>query len=402
MVASILAVTTTLIIWALLATKLERWRISPPVVVVAAGALVGATTQGSIIGDALNTKVALHTAEIVLAILLFLDATDVKGGLLGRNPAAALRLLLIAMPLSLAAAVVLGMWVLPGYGWAVMLVIACVIVPIDFAPASAILRDRRIPVRVRNILNVESGYNDGIISPLFIFALILAGDLTQSQTPAQALATALPAAAKAIGVGVGTGAVLAFLINRADRAKLMNPQAKRMVLVAAPLLTYALSTGIDGNGFVAAFVCGLVIHRFREPEEHRRELELLEDVGFLLTIVMWFAFGVVAVYILAEVADWRVWLLSAAVLTVIRIGPVLLSLTGSGLTPIENVLIGLLGPRGTTSIVFALLAFNQLPDSAAELALTVMVVTVSASVVLHGVGSLLTARGYQRRSGRAA
>ncbi|MGV9409497.1 cation:proton antiporter [Nocardia sp. NPDC003693] len=397
MVASILAVTATIIVWALLAAKLDTWRIGPAVVVVAAGALVGLSTRENI-GSALNTSVALHTAEIVLAVLLFVDAVEVRGGLLGRNPGASLRLLLIAMPLSLAAAVGLGLLVLPDYGWAMWLVVACVVVPIDFAPATAILRDGRLPTRVRDILNVESGYNDGIVSPIIIFALILAGDVSQQQSPAQALGTAVPAALKAIAVGVLVGAVLAGLSNRSDSANLMNAQAKRMILVAAPLLTYALSTQIGGNGFVAAFVCGLALHRFRKREQHLRELELIDDVGFLLTIVMWFVFGVVAVYIVGEVGDWRLWLFSAAVLTVIRIVPVMLSLIGSGLTRIEGLLIGGLGPRGTTSIVFALLAFNQLQDDRdADLALTIMVLTVSGSVVLHGLGSSLTARTFQRR-----
>ncbi|MEU0540926.1 cation:proton antiporter [Nocardia sp. NPDC005978] len=397
MVASILAVTVTIVVWALLAAKLDAWRVSPAVVVVAAGALVGLSTRDSI-GTALNTDVALHTAEIVLAVLLFVDAVEVRGGLLGRNPGAALRLLFIAMPLSLAAAVGLGWLVLPQFGWATWLVVACVVVPIDFAPATAILRDSRLPTRVRDILNVESGYNDGIVSPIIIFALIVAGDVTQQQSPAGALGTALPAALEAIAVGVLVGAVLAGLSNRSDSANLMSSQAKRMILVAAPLLTYALSTQIGGNGFVAAFVCGLAMHRFRKREQHLRELELIDDVGFLLTIVMWFAFGAVAVYILGEVGDWRLWLFSAAVLTVIRIVPVLLSLIGSRLTWIESLLIGGLGPRGTTSIVFALLAFNQLRDEDdANLALTVMVLTVSGSVVLHGLGSSLTARTYARR-----
>ena len=47
-------------------------------------------------------------------------------------------------------------------------------VPIDFAPAPSIVRDGRIPGRVRDLLNVEAGYGDGIISPIFVFALVVA------------------------------------------------------------------------------------------------------------------------------------------------------------------------------------------------------------------------------------
>ncbi|MGW4241808.1 cation:proton antiporter domain-containing protein [Nocardia sp. NPDC004722] len=396
MIATMLAVAISLTVWALFATKFDQWRISAPMVTVAAGVIVGLLVRDSI-GETLDTEAALHAAEFVLAVLLFVDATEVRGGLFGRNPGAALRLLLIALPLSLAAAVGLGLWLLPGSGWALLLVIACVVVPIDFAPAAAILRDKRIPVRVRNVLNVESGYNDGIVSPIILFALILAGDLSQDHTPLSALGTVGPAALKALLAGAGFGAALAFLTNRADAARLMSLQSKRLIMVAAPLGSYALSVAIDGNGFVAAFICGFVIHRFRKTEEHHRELELIDDIGFLLTVVMWFAFGATAVYTLWTGANWRLWLFCGAVLTVVRIAPVMLSLIGYRLTLIESFLIGWLGPRGTTSIVFGLLAFNKLRGDNAELALTAMVITVLGSVILHGLGSPLTARGYRRR-----
>ncbi|MFE3189283.1 cation:proton antiporter [Nocardia sp. NPDC059240] len=396
MIATMLAVAVSLTVWALFAAKFDQWRISAPMLTVFAGVVVGLMVRDSI-GGTLDTETALHAAEIVLAVLLFVDATEVRGGLFGRNPGAALRLLLIALPLSLAAAVGLGMWLIPGTGWALMLVIACVVVPIDFAPAAAILRDRRIPVRVRNILNVESGYNDGIASPIILFALILAGDLTQDHTPISALGTVGPAALKALLVGAGCGAALAFLTNRADAARLMSLQSKRLIMVAAPLGSYALSVAIDGNGFVAAFICGFVIHRVRKTEEHHRELELIDDIGFLLTVVMWFVFGAVAVFTLWGGVNWRLLLYCAGVLTVVRIVPVMLSLIGYRLTWIENFLIAWLGPRGTTSIVFGLLAFNKLREDRAELALTAMVITVLGSVLLHGLGSPLTARGYRRR-----
>lgn len=396
MVATMLSIAVALIAWALLAAKLDAWRISPPMVAVAVGVIVGLTVRESI-GETLDTEVMLHAAEIVLAVLLFVDATEVRGGLLGRNPNATLRLLLLALPLSLAAAVGVGLWLLPGFGWAVLLVVACVVMPIDFAPAAAVLRDRRIPVRVRNILNVESGYNDGIVSPIIIFALILAGDLTQDQTPLSALGTAGPAALKAILVGAGLGAALAFLVNRADSARLMTAQAKRVILVAAPLGSFALSSGLGGNGFVAAFVCGLVFRRVRREEAHLRELELIDDVGFLLTMMMWFVFGTVVVYTLWLGVPWRIWVFCALVLTVLRFVPVVLSLIGTRLTWVEDALIGWLGPRGTTSIVFGLLAFNKLQRGNAELAITAMVITVLGSVVIHGIGAPLAVRGYRRR-----
>lgn len=395
-IASVVVVGATLVVWSLLAEKFEQWRFTAPVVVVVAGVVVGLTVRDSI-GETLNTHAALRAAEITLAVLLFVDAADVRGGMLGRHPGAVLRVLLVGLPLSLGFAVAVGAWLLPGVGWPLLLVIACVVVPSDFAPAQAILRDRRLPERVRDVLNVEGGYNDGVVSPVFLFALVLAGHATDERSPGEALGTAGPSALKAVLVGLALGALLGFLVNRAESAGFMNAQAKRLVLVAAPFLAYGCAVGIGGNGFVASFLCGLVFHAVRRTDETHREMQLIDDVGFLFGVVMWFVFGTTAVFALWGGVDWRLVVFCVAALTLVRIVPVVLSLVGSGVPVREGLLIGWLGPRGTTSIVFGLLAFNELDrDDDSVLVLTVLVVTVLGSVALHGLGSPVTARKYRQ------
>jgi NhaP-type Na+/H+ or K+/H+ antiporter len=383
MTQALISVAFVLVAWALLAVPLDRFRITAPITVVLAGIAIGFTTRNTIAED-LNTEVALHAAEIILALLLFIDASDVRGGLFGSDPRSVLRILFIALPLSLGFAVLLGLWLLPGSNWAVLLVIACVVVPIDFAPAAFIVRDRRIPAPVRNVLNVESGYNDGVVSPILIFALALAAQSTHANTPMEALSTAVPSALKAILVGSVVGVALAFTTNVAERHNLMTDQSKRIALVAAPVLSYAGAITIGGNGFIAAFVCGFVCNYVREPEPFRRELELLDDIGFLLTVVMWFVFGSAAVFVLYGSFSWRTILYCLLALTIVRIAPVLVAMVRSHFSYRDRLLIAWLGPRGTTSIVFGLLAFNRLNGDAAELALAAMVFVVLGSVVLHG------------------
>jgi NhaP-type Na+/H+ or K+/H+ antiporter len=82
--------------------------------------------------------------------------------------------------------------------------------------------------------------------------------------------------------------------------------------------------------------------------------------------------------------------------------PVVLSLLGSRFTWSERLLLGWIGPRGTTSIVFGLLAFNVLSDVAETDALLTMVVVVLGSVVLHGIGAPAAARAFARSQPRMA
>ena len=79
---------------------------------VLAGIAVGFSTRDVLV-ESLNTDTAQHVAEIILAVLLFVDATDIRGGLFGSEPRGAMRMLFIAMPLSLALSVALGLWLLP-------------------------------------------------------------------------------------------------------------------------------------------------------------------------------------------------------------------------------------------------------------------------------------------------
>lgn len=401
MLASVIAVALVLAAWSLLARRLERWRVTAPMFLVLAGIAVGFTTQDAL-AESLNTDSAQHIAEIILAVLLFTDAIDIRGGLFGSQPRAAVRILFIAMPLSLALSVALGLWLLPSMGWAVLLAIACVVVPTDFAPAASILRDRRVPQRVRDVLNVEAGYNDGIVSPLFIFALALAGDRSHAATPIEALGSAVPQAVKAILVGIAVGAALALLTNAAERRGEMTDQSKRLVLVAAPMLAYGLSLAVDGNGFVSAFVCGFAFNQLRRSESIHSELQLLDDIGFLLSAGMWFVFGATAVLALSFGVSWQTVLFCLLALTIVRLLPVLVAMLGSRFPWPERLLLGWLGPRGTTSIVFGLLSFNVLTGDDERVVLITMVVAVLGSVILHGVGAPAAARAYDRSQTRLA
>jgi NhaP-type Na+/H+ or K+/H+ antiporter len=387
--------------WALFAGRLEQWQVRAPLVMVAAGIATGFGTD--VIADTLNSTVAQHVAEVILTVLLFVDATEVHGGrLFGDRPGLASRALFAAMPVSLGAAMLLGAFLLPDrLGWAALLVIACVLVPIDLAPAESLIRNRLIPARVRGVLNVESGYNDGIISPIFAFALILAGTSSPADTAGEALATALPSAFKALVAGAAFGLAIAWLMNHTERLEWTTDQSRRIIVVIAPLLTYTATVAAGGNGFVAAFVCGIAFRFLRQVASHRKikqpsrtpELQLLEDVSALSTIAMWFYLGNAAVFVLREGVSLPIVVFCLAVLTVVRILPVLLALAGTDMPWRERLAVGAIGPRGTTSIVFGLLAFNDLPEGElAHTALTTMTLTVIASVLLHGPGAVVFQR----------
>ncbi|GAB95781.1 NhaP-type Na+/H+ or K+/H+ antiporter [Kineosphaera limosa] len=402
MTTAILACGAVLLIWALAAEQLRTWRITAPMVMVAGGLAVGAASALGIVSQDFDLKIANQVltgrtaqqiAEVILALVLFVDSFEIRRGILGHEPKPASRLLFLALPLSILLGTAAGLWAFPALSVAAVLAIVCAVVPTDMAPAADILKDKRFPERVRNVLNVESGYNDGIVAPIFIFALTLAGNTSHAATPQAALAEALPASLKAIVVGVASGLLMRFVVARGWSSS----TALRVGVVTIPLLAYALAFTWHGNGFVAAFVAGLAFRAARGHLAHS-EIDLTEDLAALTGYVMWFVLGVCSVIAMQVLFSWQVALFPLAALTVVRIVPVLLCLLGSSMPLRDRMLVALLGPRGIATIVFGLLAFADLPANESETALAAMVVTVLASFVLHGVGAPFIARVYERRA----
>lgn len=375
--------------WSLLARRLEAFGVTGPLAVVVLGAASG-VLFGQDLGEHLDTEIAEKVVEVVLAILLFVDATEVRRGFLGGEGRLVARLLAVALPLSLCAAVGAGALLIPGAPWAVILLVACIVIPTDFAASAAMLRDERLPGTVRNTLNVESGYNDGIVSPLFVFALALAGGTNAAAEPISAIEAAVTASVVAVVVGLVIGAASGFAVRRAADVKWVTAQSLRVGVVVIPLLVYVVSLPLNGNGFVAAFVAGIAFRTTRVARRSgagtidHREMTAVDDVGAVTSLGVWFVFGAATVLTFEAGFDWSLIVLGLLALTALRMLPVYLALLGSSATWRERTVIGLSGPRGTASIVFGLLAFNVLREDYANTTLYVTVVVVLGSVILHG------------------
>lgn len=382
---SLVGIAAVLALWALFADRLNRWQVTPALVLVVAGALVGFGTHDDL-ANRLDTEAVQPVIEMILAFVLFGHATHVRNGFFGGHTRLAMRLLLIAMPISVVAAFGLGWALLPGLEWAALLAIACVVVPVDFAPVTALLHDSRLPARVRDLLNVEEGYTDGVLAPVFAFALLVAGgEHTKAESVTQTVGHGIPQLAVAIVLGLGIGAGVALLANAAQDRHLMTEQSMRVIVVCVPVLTYLINIGLHGNGFIATFLCGIAFNNLRRYRDAPRELGLSDDLTFLLGAVVWFVFGATAWAVLEDGVSPGLVLFCVLVLTVVRFGSVLLAMLGSGLPTVERNLVAGLGPRGTATIVFGLLAYNVLSDRAETTVLSATILVVLGSVVLHGI-----------------
>jgi sodium/hydrogen antiporter len=394
-VVALVAIMAILLVWGLVAGRLARWSVTAPIAMVVAGLVLTAGPSPVLQLD-LDTSVLEHAVEVVLAVLLFADATEVRGGMFGARPRLTARLLFIALPLSLVAAWVVGYLVIPDKDFWLLAVMAAVVMPTDLAPAVALIKDRRLPKPLRQLLNVESGFNDGAVAPVFLFCVAGGHAHDGEGLDLGALLGAVPALLVAIAAGVVVGWPAGWLLRRAYAREWTQPSALRLAVIALPLMAYGLAIVFSGNGFVAAFVAGVLFEPATRQLPHDA-LHFTEDMGTLMGLVVWFIFGRMINETLFDGTTVYIVVYALAVVSVARVVPVVLSLAGTEVARPDRLFLGWLGPRGLASIVFGLLAYIDLSPPQSDLVLEVMVVTVLTSVVVHGLSYGSIARAYGRR-----
>lgn len=376
--------------WAVTSDLLARLNITGPLVFTVAGYALGNPDWGPLSVDVEAPSVHL-LAELTLALLLFSDAVRVNVSRLKRDIRLPGRLLGFGLPLSVILGSLLAAWLFDDFTWALAGFVGATLAPTDAALSAQVINDRRIPVRLRRALNVESGLNDGIVTPVVTFMLaVAAGQLgiASHDGAADHGGGALLELAVGLVVGLAIGTASAWLLTAGSRRDWMTTGARPLATLAAALSSFALADAFGGNGFIAAFVAGIAFRAVLD--EHAVDadtaVELPELLGEVLALAVWFLFGAALVPIALHNFDLTLLAYAALSLTVVRVIPVALSLIGAGLDRTTVAFVGWFGPRGLASVVFALLAVEQLGETTVvERAVAVVALTVFLSVVLHGV-----------------
>jgi sodium/hydrogen antiporter len=375
------------LVYALAASRLERISVGGPLVFAVAGLALGPAGLSKLDVPASGETMKVVT-ELTLALLLFADASTVGLGELRRRASLPFRLLAIGLPLCIAAGTLLAHWLFAGSTWWVAALIATILAPTDAALSIAVVTNPQVPRLIRTTLNVESGLNDGIASPLVVLLIAL---VAAEETAAQGWLTgAVKAIAIALAVAVVLGAGGGWLAARAHKAGWTTPLSDQLAVLALALLSFTGSVWLGGNGFVASFVAGLVFGGVSR-QHMAAATEYTETTGLFMSYVVWALFGAALVGPLL-LSGWHAHALIYAVLslTVIRMVPVGLALLGTKVDRASMLFIGWFGPRGLASIVFLIIAGHGLELAKTDLesvGVETVVWTIALSVVLHGLTS---------------
>jgi len=328
-VGGLTALAVVVVAYTLVASKLGRWWITGPIVFVAAGAILGPGGLGGL-PFALGNETVLTITELTLALLLFADASTVRLRDLEGDASLPQRLLFAGLPLTIVVGALLAYLVFPGVGWAVAALIATILAPTDAALGLAVVTNRAVPARIRRALNVESGLNDGIATPfvtLFIAAVAAEEALGDTAWGWQAVKQIGLAIVAAVVVGYLGGKLLAVAAERGWTSEV----SEQIAILALALLAYQGSVTLGGNGFIAAFVGGILFgaatrRRLTAP------VQFTETLGLSASFLVWSIFGALFVgALLGEDFTIRPVVYAVLSLTVIRMVPVAIALAGTHL-----------------------------------------------------------------------
>ncbi len=377
-------IAVTLIGFGVVSRRVDGTPITPAMIFVAVGLLVGVEALDLLDVSPTGEPVKL-LAEATLTVVLFADASRIDLRTLRREYAVPLRLLGIGLPLTIILGAVVAAALFGALSIPEALVIAVVLAPTDAALGQAVVTEPRLPSRIRQGLNVESGLNDGICVPLLFIVLAVAETDAGEVSASHAVHLVFEEIGYGILGGVLAGAIAAIAITFASKRGLIEQSWRQIVPVAGAALAYGIAAPLGGSGFIAAFVAGMTFGVLRRPSEDGGGMFFSDEVGEMLDGVTFLVFGAVLLGPALHSLSWEIALYAVLSLTIVRIVPVAVAMLGTGARRPTVWFLGWFGPRGLASIVFAAIVVQDadLPQTSTIVLTTY--VTVGLSVLVHGL-----------------
>lgn len=385
--------------FALGSRKLSRSILTGPMLFAGVGFAIGPQVLGWV--EIQITNQMIHViAEVTLVIVLFTNAASTDFKLFRQSRNLPLRMLLIGMPLAVGLGTLAALVLFPGWSVWEAALLAAILTPTDAALGQAVTESDTIPHRIRTAISSESGLNDGLALPLVVLfaALVAVGPDDDASYWLEFVGRQI-----LLGplVGIAFGYFGGRLVVLADECRWMSEWAEGIAAMAIALGAFMLSEAVHGNSFLAAFAGGLAfgkslgrkcrfLYEFQQTEAHTLVLITFTLVGAMLLPAAMQHFTL------------NCLLFSVFALTLMRMAPIALSLAGLKLGLHTLAFLGWFGPRGLASVLFLLIVMQSTDLARESELLAVVALTVTLSIILHGISAAPWARIYGRAAGDTA
>jgi sodium/hydrogen antiporter len=362
--------------------------LSVSVLGVALGAALAGT--GAIDADPSDPTV-VELIELALIVTLFADGLFVRRELLVVHWSAPVRALALAMPITLVLLAVCAKLLFADLSWAEAFLLGAVLSPTDPVVTQTVVTSRRVPESIRHTLNLESGLNDGLALPFVLFFIVLASPGGDAGREALDL---LGEAAVGAVIGVALG-LLAGRLTHHLPAGGMERRYEGIYALGVGLLAFGLAEVTIGNGFIAAFVCGIAL-AVADHDIADDFVEFSENVSTILQVLAFFVFGalIASTSLGAGVGLLLIFIVFAVFFA--RPAAVAISFLRVKLPMPHRAFIAWFGPKGVASMLFALFVLNSAVGER-ELIFEVAAFVILASILLHGLSDTIGTNWIERR-----
>lgn len=362
-----------LLIAVLFSALSARSPLSTSLIFLIAGLVAGPLVLGV---NRLDAETVREVASVTLFAVLFADGQRAPWRVLRRRWREPTRALLLAMPLTFVLVGALAHFLI-GLDWISSLLIGAVLAPTDPVFAAALVGRDDVPSRLRSLLNIESGLNDGLALPVVLLLIGTLGGRPSGES------TELGPLLGEILLGLVLGVVLPLAANALLRVPLLGvePGLAPLGPLAVAVLLFAACAATGANLYLAAFAAGITLATVspQGSDAFARAGELISELAKNFALL---AFGtLVTLSVLGQVGAMG-WVLAALTLLIGRPLPVMVALIGSRLDQRQRMAASWFGPKGFASVVYGLIVLESgIPG--ADTLFALIVATVAVSIALH-------------------
>lgn len=386
--------------YSVVAGRLERAPASGPIVFVAAGFLMGPLVLAWFDGSVSRTELRV-LADLTLALILFIDAANADLAILKRQFRIPSRMLLVGLPGVIFLGTLTAALLFDTLSLFEAAILGTMLAATDAALGKAVITNEAVPKQIREGLNFESGLNDGLCVPiLFVFIALALGGGSEGGGTMAGLTLVFQELGIGLVVGLGLTAVGIWVLRWCNEQGWVTEIWRQVTVVALAIACFAVAQSLHGSGYIAAFTGG-ILFGYKAKESTHRLVLASEGTGETLALLTWFVFGATVIGQSFQYFTWEMLVYALLSLTVIRMLPVFLSLSGTGESTASKLFLGWFGPRGLASIVFAIIVVNKGVPGAKTIGM-VVVLTVFLSLVAHGVSANPLAKRLGQKEAKTA
>jgi sodium/hydrogen antiporter len=288
-----------------------------------------------------------------------------------------------------------------GLPWSSAILLGAILAPTDPVLASEIqLLDIKDRDELRFGLTSEGGLNDALAFPFVYFGLYWIKDAQwQNWFRQWVLVDVLWAIAAGVGMGLLVAQGIAWIHRRSQQVKSADALMEDFVALSMVLITYALTELVNGYGFLAVFIAGMVVQRnHATPETYHSQREFAEQIEKLMEVGIVLLLG--SLLRIEPMIRFAGPILLVAVLLIFIIRPIgaWISTLGSPLNPTRRLLYGWFGIRGLGSLYYLSYAFGKgLSGDLGEEIAWIVYFTVVISIILHGISATPLLTWYEKK-----